>query len=709
MSDHLARPFLDEEATSGACSQAHQSSWMSHWIKRGPMPVSVVNNSSLICYKNGDIDNKSCYGEGRLKIEDDFPKSGIQLGKEVDEMSDGMTNANFTKKTGDFLNKIGYSPFPALKYTENASTAKVQIDHEFGDRAMSLALSLGKGEIVKNFNALQKSHLRNSEKRGISYSYPGQKGSTDLRLSAYAEAGLTSHCPPHRSHHAAASGPLVVFERQFSNDNFTCIGQGHCKHQVVSAFLFHEKKMNNDLSLERRQSDGLQLQQETPTNENFPPFFLKKQSENIQGHPPRGFPTHKAPLNFDQKFCCGCEAADRVPQSVRNVETMRICTMVDSVENSPGGPPKISQRAQHFLFTKETCVNMSEAHQELRKPTFPAHHEEKTFVSPRPQGLKIQPLWTTTDSEERENTGNPSTCNMESRNESSAETEPMQIEAPEDQNTKSVPHSQFVTGSDPCPMSKDDAVDENVPPAAFNSRTEKARSKRPIAEIPDINEGILGLQPAVSSTDGTEPSTSRVHRLDAKQLFPCAEQTSRSELNVQKYCPPVLDATSRWIKRLKSSDSFGVGTKSSQMEESSSHEKFSLFFNKVMKCNKASLENMLSKHQGKDQMVLDQNMESPRNMESSFMVSNRKNQNTVLGCSWIQRWCRNSSTPPIRNPEPPLLICEPLSLKLGQDELSKKPFPGIAAMALMGKAMSGFRPCEFRKRGPVVFWNTNGH
>jgi len=440
MPDNSARPFLDEETTSGACSQAHKSSWMSRWMKRGPKPASVVNNSSLICSKNGDIDNKSCCGEGRLKIEDDIPMSGIRLGKEVDEMSIGMTNENLTKKTGDFLNKIDYAPFPALKLcqgTESAYTAKAQIDHEFGDKAMSLALSLGKDDIVKNFDALQKSHLRNSEKSGMHHSYPGPKGNTDLRLSAYAEAGSTSRFPPHRSNHADASGPQVVVERQFSNDNFTCIGQGHCKYQKFSAFVFHEKKMNSELSLELRQSDGLHMQQEPAKNKNFFPFFLRKQSENIQGHSPGVFSTHKTPLNIEQKFCCGCPAADRVPCSVRNVETMRICTMVDCVENSLGGPTKISQRAHHFLFTKETCVNMSEAHQELRKPASLAHHEEKTFGFPRPRGVKIQPLWTSTDSEEGENTANPSTCKVESRNESSAETEPMQIEAPENQNITS--------------------------------------------------------------------------------------------------------------------------------------------------------------------------------------------------------------------------------------------------------------------------------
>ncbi|KAL9257428.1 hypothetical protein AKJ16_DCAP11691, partial [Drosera capensis] len=49
-----------------------------------------------------------------------------------------------------------------------------------------------------------------------------------------------------------------------------------------------------------------------------------------------------------------------------------------------------------------------------------------------------------------------------------------------------------------------------------------------------------------------------------------------------------------------------------------------------------------------------------------------------------------------------VVICDPESTKLGLDDLEKRPFPSIAAMALMGEAMKGFHPREFRRRGPVM-------
>lgn len=250
-------------------------------------------------------------------------------------------------------------------------------------------------------------------------------------------------------------------------------------------------------------------------------------------------------------------------------------------------------------------------------------------------------------------------------------------------------------------------MDENSPPAACDSSTEKARSKRPITEIPDINEEFLGLQPAASSTDGKEPNTSKVHSLNAKQLFSCHEQTSNSQCNVRKDRSFGPDTSNRWIKRLKlsSSDSFGVGTKSSDVGEGSSHEKFNTFFNKITKCNKDIFDANLGKNHGKEQMAIDQTVESLGNSGSLSMDSNKRKQSMLNGSSWIQRWCQCGPVSPPSNPEP-LVICEPNSLKFGQDELAKKQFPSIAAMALMGKAMHGFRSCEFKKKGPVVVWNT---
>lgn len=653
MSDHayhVARPSHDEDVTSMTSSQARQPNWVSRWINNSSKPGSAVDNSSLVSYNKGNVDVRNCLMQSRFKTKDSL-LAGKQVTKSADEINARViVNEDLTKKLGNFKNKLSNLSFPTLtlgQYKDNASTVGAEVNHEVGNKSMALALAVDKGDTSRDFN------LRTSKQQVMSHLYQEQKG-----------IALSRSCTYNKSD---ASKPVVVFERHFSNDNFTCFSQDRCKYQKSSSVLFHEK-MEKDLCHEPRLSEGLNLQQCCPPGKkNFQSFFLKQQSQNV-------------------------------PCSIRNVETMRICTMVDSVENSPGDPPKISQRAHHILFTKETCVNLSEGHQVIVEPTS-AHQEDKFFSEPfsispnaahRTRGVKIQPLWTSTDSEEKENTGNPSICKASSINEESAETDGMQVEAPDNRH--------LLLGMESSPLTKYDTMDESNPPAACDSSTKKARSKRPISEIPDINEELPGLQPAVSSTDGKDPSTSRVHSLNAKQLF-----SSQELCNTQQEHSVGPDSSNRWIKRLKvSSDSFGVGTKSSDMGEGSSHEKFNTFFNRIMKCKRESID---AKHHGKAPTEEDQNIESLRNGGSLSFVSKKKNQSMMLGCSWMQRWCQSCTAPPPSNPEP-LVICEPQSLKIVHNELAKKQFPSIAAMALMGKAMNGIRSCEFKKRGPIVVWNT---
>ncbi|KAL2936316.1 hypothetical protein RDABS01_033569 [Bienertia sinuspersici] len=650
MSDHVTKPSHDEDATSMTSSQAHLPSWMSRWINGNSKPGSAADNSSLVKFKEVSKDTKGCLAQSDLSLQ-----LGNTVRKGDEETKTATINENLSKNAGDFKDKVGklnFQPFRLRQNKDKASTVGTEGDHEFGHNSMALALAPGKEDASRGVNS------RSSKQQVLSHLYHEQKGIAMSKSSAYKNPD--------------ASNSVVVFERHFSNDNFTCFSQDRCKYQKSSSVLFHEKKMENDLCHESGASDGLHLQHVSPPKtKNFQSLFLKKQPQSVPGQP-----------------------LDRVPCSFRNVETMRICTMVDSVENSPGDPPKFSQRAHHILFTKETCVNLSKGHQVVEEPTL--GRRERNLAELIVKNLLM--LLLIQEGEGKETTGNPSTCKVDSRNEASAETDGMQVEATKNRH--------IISGMESSPLTKEDTVDENSPPAACDSSTEKVRSKRLIKEIPDINEELPGLQPAVSSTDGKEPSTSRVRSLNAKQLFSCNDQTSRSECNVPKERSLGPDTSNRWIKRLKlsSSDSLGVGTKSSDMGEGSSHEKFNTFFNRIMKCNKQSFEANLPKDHGKE-MAINQTVESLGNDESSSMGSKKRKQSTMLGCSWIQRWCQRDTALPPSNPEP-LVICEPHSLKHGQDELAKKQFPSIAAMAMMGKAMHGIPSCEFKKRGSVVVWNT---
>jgi hypothetical protein len=227
-------------------------------------------------------------------------------------------------------------------------------------------------------------------------------------------------------------------------------------------------------------------------------------------------------------------------------------------------------------------------------------------------------------------------------------------------------------------------------------------------ELPDIKQELPVLPGVARSPDDMETSTSRTQSLDVECFLPHPEHSTNSKSSDCHNAPSRLDPYSRWVKRLKpsASDSFGYGTKSSKVEEASSRRKFNKLISKMPRHRKSISEPKKSKSCGKEQAVTDQTAESPRNAKSYSTYSARKSQEITLSHAWVQRWCHKPSASPKKKPKA-VVVSEP-ECSVATLDLQKKQFASIAAMALMGKAMNGFRPCEFRKRGSSVIWNTRG-
>lgn len=208
---------------------------------------------------------------------------------------------------------------------------------------------------------------------------------------------------------------------------------------------------------------------------------------------------------------------------------------------------------------------------------------------------------------------------------------------------------------------------------------------------------------------------SKTQSLDAAFLLPDADgrMATKSTLRSTQSGP---DAGSRWVKRLKvsASESFlAHGTKTSEMEEAtSSPNKFNPFSGKTLKRAMSSSEPLISKKSREKKQMFKGNEQLPMKDGVSYSTSESvgKMRDELLSHSWIRRWCHSQSQAQKKKPEEgeeaAFVFCEPRRLKVSLDEIQKKQFPSIAAMALMGKAMNGFRPCEFRKRGTCVVWNT---
>lgn len=214
----------------------------------------------------------------------------------------------------------------------------------------------------------------------------------------------------------------------------------------------------------------------------------------------------------------------------------------------------------------------------------------------------------------------------------------------------------------------------------------------------------LELTSLSSSIDEREPSTSKTQSLDMEQLFSHADQVTDSKSQTYFCSHGGPEQRNGWLKRLKT---LPHGGESLKVGGACSSGKDNKLVGKVMKQRTTSPEQTIGNCHDKEQMALGQFALLAKDGGSSSSGSVGKSRDALLSHPWIRRWCRSPAASLQKKPEA-FVLCEPHGTKASVNEFQKKQFPSIAAMALMGKAMNGFHPCEFRKRGTYVVWNTKG-
>lgn len=420
-----------------------------------------------------------------------------------------------------------------------------------------------------------------------------------------------------------------------------------------------------------------------------------------------------------EKLYNGSYALPTLP-SVHDGETMRIRTTIDSIEEFSRGPPTYTQTTHRFFIKKKTDVNLPDGAQMFRESAISTEIKGKMVtgllaISPDfgfhvKQGVKLLPLDSSTGSEGKESTGNFKTSAVVKENDSLAEgkentknasTSAVNEESDSSAETDTMGMDAFcenhLSGVASLQSDKDINEGQKLPAsqAGMPSVRQETKGRQMNTELPDINQELTVLPGLARSPDNMETSTSRTQSLDAECFLPNAEHSTNSKSSDCPDTPVRLDPCSRWFKRLKASVS--------KVEEASSHQKFSKLFNKMLRHSKTSSEPKTSESDGKLSMS-DQTAELLRNAESYSTDPARKIQEITLSHVWVQRWFHNPSASPKKNPGA-VAVSKPESSEAALD-FQKKQFPSTAAMALMGKAMNGFCPCEYRKSGSSVVWNT---
>ncbi|CAN6821155.1 unnamed protein product [Brassica oleracea] len=219
----------------------------------------------------------------------------------------------------------------------------------------------------------------------------------------------------------------------------------------------------------------------------------------------------------------------------------------------------------------------------------------------------------------------------------------------------------------------------SIASSSTKGKGRKGDSAVPRTEIPDMNEEpplVMDGENSVDGHQGEETSNSATQSMNVDHFL------SRGCKRVRLEQEPEA-SSSRWVKRLKrnSFDSSGHDeTKSLMKIEEEGNNNNNLF----LEILKSGINNL-----------------QPRNQEPATPQIKNVNQggdDVTLQHPWIRRWCKKKDTD---QPEGGDVRFETEN----QKEMEKKQYPSIAAMALMGKALSGLNPYGLRKTDSLMVWN----
>ncbi|KAL8540221.1 hypothetical protein ACS0TY_001701 [Phlomoides rotata] len=232
-----------------------------------------------------------------------------------------------------------------------------------------------------------------------------------------------------------SSRPSIVSNNQFPNTKLRIFEQGLCQKHNQSACLICEGKMGSHLGLGTSTNAGFRegnrsLLLDAPTTKDMPTIrqdWLQKM-QNFSGislHPNHNIASqgNESKISHYDNY-----SQHKLPNYVHDMETLRICTTVNSTEATAGGRPRFSQTTRSLFITKNADINISKENDVFRSPS--DVHNLPSFFGQANKGVQIQPLSSSSNSEGQGNVRDigVGTSKAAMKNESSAETDPMDMD-----------------------------------------------------------------------------------------------------------------------------------------------------------------------------------------------------------------------------------------------------------------------------------------
>ncbi|XP_043708992.1 uncharacterized protein LOC122658150 [Telopea speciosissima] len=626
---------------------------------------------------------------GGLQIESDGPQSA-KVGALTETERVKMRNEALSMKSLNFSNVGKWQSFPVSNFDERKkSILTSKNDLSFNGRHQPISQIDDRSEFGTNSVHENEAHL-------------------SLRVLASAPTGVKCLW---RAHHPAegvsqSSGDLVTPYESPEKKNFPVSRTLQENHTAsISNFLLYgfetrglpiqsyegRNRKNNPLTSNEcitksncatrehatysgsspleENCESQQLRDPSTSEVRFP-IFIGKQGKRCNFPGSEFLPSHSCP-----------PAVTKSEELNYGSHSLRRWTTGNSAEALPQRPPKVSQANNHLL--------LSEGCKMLRESTVSTEHKGNAFyelLTLPPDfrhdtnlGAKLQSQRNSGATDVTGDVWNAKPSSEGLKNELSAEADAMTVDVFQANN--------LLPGAASY-LSKKDVCRRNAElQATMNLLRKKVEKGKAVVDLPDMNQE----PPASAKGDGMgdgKLSSSRTESLEAEHLLSLGKQPGSSTFSPHQDSHQCLEPDRRRVKSIKlnASDSLPHGTKYLKMGEASTSGKANN--SKIMNDSTSISQDMMVKNFGKGKM----------NSKTFEECSD-------LTYSWIRRWCHNKTAAQLVK-RGGNQVCEPQSSKAALYELEKKQFPSIGAMALMGKAMNGYRPCVFRRKGPLVVWNT---
>lgn len=722
MSDHITKSYQEG---NGMSTRPYHSVWLAHWSRSGCKSANGAYNNLSTSGESGEEISQT---KKRPLLDGPVPVTAtgeldIGSGEVAGVSADNPNNESLTGRSkkrrkerldSESLPMLNVSQHRGGKLAMNIEQAtashggdlKLNICSGSGHKTSSLD---GKSQSPSLLVVVPEGGKPKKEKMKSSKLLNNNALNVSPLIGDETMGSVSSFIP----YGVSNRFPITTCEQSINNEPSSYLSSkkqvGNSSFHTYSTLFVQETKINQ--LLDSTQATNALSRQHVRT------FLLHNPSNNLDQ--PNPYPTqcdtrknssdtlpfqsqsNHAGTTLPEYLYHGGYSMQRLPFSVHDVETMRICTTVDSVGQALKGPPKFCQTTHRFMITKKTDVDLYEG-QEFRGVVASTNHKEKTTCEllssstnsgrhDQKDNELIQPSGSLYG--ENENFGNMRSATSLS-NESSSETDIMDMDAYQGNHFRGGGASQENKGlrSSKSPL---------LSVSADSSVRKQNDDWLPKKSLLDMNERPPNHSTSPSLMDNGESSTSKTQTLDVEHLLPNAEQPRFSNSNVPPQDSFRRDIENEWVKRLRPSASESVhDTKGTRKEEDSSCDKANLLFSK-MKCSSASSDRSRVPFHGQEQLAIaPTTIVKDKDLCSNIRSNNRE---MILSNPWIHRLCHNRSTPCERKLETAVV-----HKSQGSKPTLHQAFPSIAAMALMGKTVTGPQPCEFIRRGSSLVWNNKG-